>query len=502
MRWKLPRVVFLLPLCLGFGSKAMAQHDTETVIVVRDAELENGVPGGIAVKRGQALHVYHRSGGRLWVLVNRAEKPRARNWGWIDEACALTPDKAVAHFSAALLKDPKDAAAYLGRAAAELGLGQHGKVIADCDRVLQLDPNSIAAFYSRARARIAQEQPDKAIADLTAVLRLDPRQADAYRLRGDLWLKQKDYEKAAADYSHLLRLRPNDCEAYGNRALSRQMKKEYEQALADFAEVLCRQPEAPQAYEGRCRTWFCLRAYDKAEDDISEGIRLQEQLAARWFGMLRYYVFQGDLRQALNSFGQCRKILLHLGDDYLDRANCRNALGERDKALADCNEALWLDPGSVRGHHVRGAHWLEKKRFDLALADFDAALKLDPKFAVTYHVLRGNCRSRMGRNQEALADFDEALRLGPDDPLACNDAAWFRATCAEAKYRDGKQALGLATKACQRTEWEFSGYLDTLAAAHAEAGNFNEAVRWQKKAAELAPPASKKEMLERLALYG
>ncbi len=501
MSWKSLRVAILLPLCLAFAAKALAQRNMETVIVIQDTTLENGAPHGTPVKRGQSLQVYHRSGGRLYVLNEALENRRGRSWGWIDASCALRPDQAVPHFSSLLQKDPKDATAYLGRAAAELALDQHGKAIADCEKVLQLDPTSISAFHLRARSWIAKEHPDKAIADLGQVLRLDPKQADAYRLRGDLWRKQKNHEKAIADYSRLLQLRPHDCEAYYSRGFSRLEKKEYEKALADFNEVLSRQPEASYGYNGRCRAWYCLRAYDKAEDDITECIRLYDRETANLCRVAWYYVFQGDLRQALKSFEQFQKTFLRGSGNYLDRAKCHEALGDSDKAIADCNEALWIDPNSVRCYHLRGAYWLEKKRFDLAMADFDVALKLDPKFTLTYHVLRGCCRAEMGQNDKALADFDEALRLDPEDMWACNAAAWFRATCEEAKYRDGKQAVILATKACQRADWDSYASIDTLAAAHAEAGNFDEAVRRQKKALELAPPAAKKKMVERLALY-
>ena len=82
-----------------------------------------------------------------------------------------------------------------------------------------------------------------------------------------------------------------------------------------------------------------------------------------------------------------------------------------------------------------------------------------------------------------------------------NNETRFRATCEEAKYLDAKRAVELGLKACERSKWKAYAYVDTLAAAHAEAGNFAEAVRWQKRAIEIAPKSSRKEMTERLVLF-
>jgi len=176
----------VLPLCLGFSGDAWAQRNLETVIAIQDCELETGAPHGVAIKTGQSLNIYHRAAGRLWVVLNHSEHLHGRNFGWIDARFAIPPDQAVKHFSDALANDPKDCTAFIGRASAELALGQHDKVIADCGQALRMDHQSVSGLFLRARAWIAKEQTEKAIADLSDVLRLDPQRAEVYRLRGDM----------------------------------------------------------------------------------------------------------------------------------------------------------------------------------------------------------------------------------------------------------------------------------------------------------------------------
>ena len=59
------------------------------------------------------------------------------------------------------------------------------------------------------------------------------------------------------------------------------------------------------------------------------------------------------------------------------------------------------------------------------------------------------------------------------------------ATCPESKFRDGKKAVQLATRSCELTQWKNPIILDTLAAAQAEAGYYDAAVKSQTKAIEL-----------------
>lgn len=90
------------------------------------------------------------------------------------------------------------------------------------------------------------------------------------------------------------------------------------------------------------------------------------------------------------------------------------------------------------------------------------------------------------RPLDAARHYEELLRAHPDAPLLLNDLAWLRATHPNAAARQGAEAVRLAERACQLTRRGEPFLLGTLAAAYAEAGRFEDAVRTAEEARGLA----------------
>lgn len=107
----------------------------------------------------------------------------------------------------------------------------------------------------------------------------------------------------------------------------------------------------------------------------------------------------------------------------------------------------------------------------------------------------------MGRYGQAVRGFTMAIELRPRDARAHLGLARIMATCQDANFRDGQKAVARATRALELTSPDNLVALDTLAAACAESGRFEQAVKWQTKAVELAPPGAKDPLRSRLRLY-
>jgi len=124
---------------------------------------------------------------------------------------------------------------------------------------------------------------------------------------------------------------------------------------------------------------------------------------------------------------------------------------------------------------------------------------------VLAYIVRGNVQRKHGRHARALMDYSHALTLDPNHFTACRELAWLLSTSSNEEIRDAEEALRLATRACELTRWRSSFELEAFAAASAENGDFESAVKWQTEAIRLMSsqdwPKQKSDADGRLELF-
>jgi lipoprotein NlpI len=91
-----------------------------------------------------------------------------------------------------------------------------------------------------------------------------------------------------------------------------------------------------------------------------------------------------------------------------------------DRALADYNEAIRLNPKDAHAFNNRGVAYDNKKEYDRAIADYDAAIRLNSKLAAAFNN-RGNAYRAKKDYDRAIADYNEAIRLDPKYAEAFNN---------------------------------------------------------------------------------
>ncbi len=186
---------------------------------------------------------------------------------------------------------------------------------------------------------------------------------------------------------------------------------------------------------------------------------------------------------------------------YERRGSCWGDLKEFDKAIADFAEAIRLDPKSAESYVGHGLVLHEKGDYDNAIMNYNEAIRLDPTNDLAY-VGRGQCRYAKGEYEAAISNTDEALRINPTNSRAWYIRAWIYAACPDTRVRDAVRAVEAATRACELSHWSEADPLAVLAAAKAESGDFESAMKWQTKANEMtSDPEKKTEGERRLELY-
>ncbi len=130
---------------------------------------------------------------------------------------------------------------------------------------------------------------------------------------------------------------------------------------------------------------------------------------------------RGDMNEAVRFFTQAidsgELPPGQLAATYVNRGLSYAQAGKFKWAIADYNAAIKMNPKYAAAYNNRGNAHNELGKRNVALADYSKAIELEPRFALAYGN-RGNLYNELGEFDKSLADFDTAIRYEPRFPLA------------------------------------------------------------------------------------
>lgn len=178
-----------------------------------------------------------------------------------------------------------------------------------------------------------------------------------------------------------------------------------------------------------------------------------------------------------------------------------NKAEQAAKAIVVIEKLLLIDPDDAKVYQYQG--WAHSTLGNKAasIESYSKAISLDPKNA---HCLRSRASLYAKRSDFKLAiqDYEALLQLNPKDTDTLNAYAWLLSTCPDKTIRNGEKALQHAQEACKRSEFKSWSFVDTLAAAFAERGDFAKATLWATEALDICQNEQYYQQLkDRLALY-
>jgi len=348
-------------------------------------------------------------------------------------------NKALADYTQAIAIDPNYMLAYAYRGLTYRQLKNYDYAIADFTSAIRIRPNDTSLYYERAEIYYnVKKDFDRAVADITRIIQLKPRDTYAYYVRGDMYhdmideyRSKRDYDKAIADFTSIIAIDPKDPHAYYARGRVYYDKDDFNRAIADWAETVRLDPNYIEAYFGRGLIFHNnLKDYDRAIAEYTKAIGINKEretsYSRHYFLLFNEFkddqvsLSRGTIHASVGFDTSLQSLYRRRGYSYINK-------GDYDKAIADLNQAIRLDPKNVDAYINRGIAYLNLGNavpwgevelhkiveYEKAIADFTQAIKLDPKNARIYYY-RAVVHERRFELQDAVNDCKAALRIDPN----------------------------------------------------------------------------------------
>ena len=330
------------------------------------------------------------------------------------------------------------------------------------------------AYGTRAQVYLNLEDTIQALKDYSQAINIVPDDDRFYNQRAQVYYEQGKYDLADKDYLKMISLKEGDVMGYMGIGRNANAHKRYEDAIKQFDYVVKLEPNYSSAYSFRAESYIGLKKYNEAIDDVISALGIDrdrkafyelQELADSAFEQTvaklkvqkikepNEQSWDYDLGIVYERAAKYNKAIAYYKESLEKESNiitasrissCYDDLGDYDKALEYCNQAIALDsvkanylyekanildnagrtqeaiktmsdyiantPDEPAGYYQRG--WFKDHSGDIegALEDYTMAITLQPNVAYAY-LNRGVLYRLKGENAKAESDFKQVVRL-------------------------------------------------------------------------------------------
>lgn len=387
-------------------------------------------------------------------------------------------EQAAECYSEMIRKDSAVGAAWRERGVLRNQTGRHEEAVKDFTEAVTLNTQDLNAHIGLAVARSGIGDYDGAVRSANYAVKYAYWKGSFLAERAKIHARAGDFEMALSDANEAMKLEPQSADAVNTRGLVYLMMWELDKAEADFKATLALDPQAAYPLGNLGKVELARRKFDSAGEWFDKARKLEP--GATWLvcGRGVAHLRAGEIDEAVRVFERAATLN---AADHIPHANlalCWLKLGMTNKADDAIGKAVQVclvpsDEGSVPATSGRKA----VKAPPPAKPEVQAVVR-----SPFVQAVRARVHAARGEFEKASEAAAEAVRLDPRDEFAANTQAWLWATVPDEKLCNGKKAVATATKLVERSKGLDPEHLETLAAAYAEAGEFDKAVESQLKA--------------------
>ncbi len=378
-----------------------------------------------------------------------------------------------------------------------LATGRVDEGIAELKEAVKLAPNDPQFVMGLANAMVRAGRGDEALEFFKKAIELNPKNDNVHIGLASVYSEQHEYARAIEAYDVALAISETPAARYG-RIIALYSSGRFAQAVEDCDMVLQAHPSSHNAFALRAYANMRRGEYDAAERDAERSLELEiggpgADLAYLALGGSRFG--QGDPESAIMALEKAielapsvpvHRVLLALA--YFGSGRWDDAIAALDGAIERRGGAeklnLELEGFGWQVYKLRGYINLHfKEDVNAAINDLTQAIRLNAYDADCY-VLCGWAYFKFSSWEHALADFNKALTIESDHLVGCLFLARLLVVCPDQEIRDPKRALEFATKACDKTAWTRPEFINFVAAANSELGDFTTAISFQEMVVE------------------